>query len=216
MATSFVDIYDLSISQFDSPEITKAYVTNPISFFQIMYNYMNNAIPAFNNPLTMPRLLNDKVAPDGDYEEFTGVGTVQTYALSSTPLAGSYFNFIVNGQVDSGATFDYSTNSVTYSNAIPNGVEASWEWYYVGQFNQTLDYPTQSILAKLLTAHWAMKEKNFQLDIRRLLNDNDFKMGSEANSIRAKVNWYDEMREEAEKLMNQYAWNMKFAAQQGL
>jgi len=216
MATSFVDIYDLSISQFDSPEITKAYVTNPIEFFKVMYNFINTAVKAFNNPLTMPRVLADRVNPDGDFGEITGVGTIQTYALSSTPTANAFFYFSVNGVEDTGATFSYTTNSVTYSNAIQHGVEATWEWYDTGQFNKDIDEAAQLILSVWLVSYWTKKEKNFQLDIRRLLNDNDFKMGSEANSIRAKVNWYDETREEAEKLMNQYGWNMKFAAQQGL
>ena len=215
MATSFVDVYDLSINQFDSPTITKAYATSPLQFFRIMYNYLNNSIPMFNNPLTMPRILADKVIPDGEIETFVGTGLVSTYPLSSTPTVGSYFEYTMNG-VTVDATFDYNTNSTTYITNVPAGQEATTEWYFAGQFNQTLTEPQLLILSRFLTSNWAMKEKNFQLDIRRLLNDNDFKLGSEANSVRSKVNWYDEMREECAKLMNDYAWTQKFITQQGL
>jgi len=66
------------------------------------------------------------------------------------------------------------------------------------------------LLSKLLISNWSMKEKNFSLDIRRLLNDTDFKMTSEANSIRAKGFWYECSKEEVEKSMNQFSWDLKF------
>ena len=47
------------------------------------------------------------------------------------------------------------------------------------------------------------------LDIRRLLGDTDFKLDNTPNTIRAKQGWYEDIREEVDKKMNQYAWNLK-------
>ena len=210
MATSFVVIYDRAISEFDDPQITQAYTASPISFFQIMYNFLNNAIPLFNNPLSIQVKLANRTAPDGELETFDGDGINTKFFLSSTPLADSYFEYTINSVASTG-TYSSVDNSVTFPSIIPVGQQATCEWYYAGQFNDSLSDNIQRILSKLLVVCWGEKEKNYLLDIRRLLNDTDFKLYSEANSIRAKTGWYNDMREDASKLANQYAWNLKMS-----
>lgn len=205
MATSNINIYERAISSFDDPSITRAYNSNPTQFFKIMYNYLRNGIPLYNNPLSIIDILSDRTDPYIDSENFVGDGNTSTYALSSTPLIDSYFSYYIN-DVESEGSYDELTNSVTFPYDIPLGETATAEWYYVGQFNQTLTDIQQKILGLLLVACWAEKEKNFLLDIRRLLNDTDYKMGSEAFSIRAKTAWHQSMLEDAEKLMNQTSW----------
>lgn len=205
MATSNIKIYERAISSFDDPAITKAYLDNPTQFFQIMNNYLKNAIPLYNNPLSILGILSDRIEPYIDSESFVGDGNTNTYVLSSTPLQESYFTYYIDN-VETTGNYDELTNSVTFPVNIPLSQIAIAEWYYVGQFNQDLTDVQQRILAYLLVANWAEKEKNFLLDIRRLLNDTDYKIGSEANSARAKVNWYQSMIEEADKLMNTNAW----------
>lgn len=77
-----------------------------------------------------------------------------------------------------------------------------------GQFNQTLSDREEKILSSLLVQCWAEKEKNFLLDIRRLLNDTDFKLSAESTTIREKGGWYNSIRENSEQAMKQYSWDL--------
>jgi hypothetical protein len=214
MSIPFENIYESSISLFDDPAITSAYNSTPIEFFQIMYNYLKNAIPRFNNPKATQLKLAIQIKPSGYTEIFDGNGGA-VYHLSTTPIDDSYFNYIVGDTTVSG-TFDKATNEVTFSVNIPSGTTGSCEWYYAGSFEpdsagNELNITAQDILSRLLVLQWCQKEKNFLLDIRRLLNDTDFHLGSEANSIRAKDGWYSNMASEVATKMNQYAWGLQFA-----
>lgn len=213
MSISLISIYNLAIGLFDDPSITQAYNNSPIDFFKIMYIYFKNGIPRFNNPLVMQSRLSLINNPEGEIEIFSGDGTT-TYSLSTTPLLNSYFDYIIDG-IKVNGTYDSLTNSVTFSIPIPEGKTGICEWYFAGEIlpdssNNELDITAQDILSRLLVLQWCLKEKNFLLDIRRLLNDTDFKLGSEANSIRAKGGWYSDMASEVATKINQYAWGLKF------
>ena len=56
---------------------------------------------------------------------------------------------------------------------------------------------------------WCEKEKNFILDIRNLLTDNDFKIYSPANSIKAKLDWFKNIQEELDDLICKLGWDMR-------
>lgn len=210
MSTSFIEIYDRAITEFDDPNITKVYNLSQISFFQVMYNYLINAIPAFNNPQSVRAILASRTDPSGYTEIFNGDGITTTFTLSTTPLANSYFEYQINNVVVVG-NYDSITNQITFPSPIPSGHTGSVQWYFAGEFTNTLDDTMKSILAKLLVLHWAEKEKNFLLDIRRLLNDTDFKLNDNSSTTRSKIQWYENIRENAEKLMNQYSWILKFS-----
>lgn len=77
-----------------------------------------------------------------------------------------------------------------------------------GQFNQTLSEREEKILAGLLVQCWAEKEKNFLLDIRRLLSDTDFKLSAESTTMREKGNWFNSIREQNMQDMKQYSWDL--------
>lgn len=77
-----------------------------------------------------------------------------------------------------------------------------------GQFNQTLTDREEKILSGLLVQCWAEKEKNFLLDIRRLLNDTDFHLAAESSTMREKGNWYSLIREQNMQEMKQYSWDL--------
>ena len=213
MSVVLENIYSQSIGLFDDPSITSAYNTSPTLFFKTMYTYYLNAVPRFNNPFIMQPRLSLFNSAQGQIENFDGDGTA-TYTLSTTPLTNSYFNFIINGFGVSG-TYNSSNNSVTFSTEIPIGQTGVCEWYFAGEIlpdyqGNELDITAQNILARLLVMCWAEKEKNFLLDIRRLLGDTDFKLASEANSIRAKGSWYSDIRSEVSTKMNQYAWGLQY------
>jgi hypothetical protein len=211
MAIEFTDVYNQAIGLFNDPSISNAYSTSPISFFQIMYAYLENAIPRFNNPMKMQGILANKNMPVGQTEVFDGDGTA-IYTLSTTPVANSFFEYIINGIIIDG-TYDQTTNKVTFAQIIPSGEKGTCQWYFPGEFLNVFDDTAINILARLLVLVWAEREKNFLLDIRRLLNDTDFHMGNEANSMRAKSGWYETMRAETNKQINKYAWNLQYQKQ---
>lgn len=209
MGTSFLDIYNMAITNIDDPFITKAYQNNQIQFFKIMYNYLNNAIPQFNNPSIIQLKLQSRTIPQDIIEVFDGDGVTTSFPLSSTPDIEALYIFQINEATVNG-TYNSNTNTITFSLPIPQGQQGSFEWYNVGSFSQSLHIDAQRILAKILVVNWAEKEKNFLLDIRRLLGDTDFKLNDASSSNRSKSNWYESMREESEMLMNQYGYNVKF------
>jgi hypothetical protein len=171
-----------------------------------MYNYLVNALPLYNNPSIMQTTLSDRVENSNTVERFNGNSSTVDFVLSSIPSSSAYFSYkIDNSNLD--GEFNYNDNTATLSSTPAVGVNnVEIEWYSVGYFNQVLTNSQQVILSKFLVGCWAEKEKNFLLDIRRLLNDTDFKLSSEAPNINAKGNWFYNMREQAEKQMMQDSW----------
>ena len=208
MATEFFGIYSKSVGLFEDPTITNAFKKSPILFSQIMYSYFQNAIPLFNNPIKIQDVLENQNEPSGETEIFEGDGTT-TYTITTIPVVNSLFQYIVNEVIVDG-NYDSINNTITFQTVIPIGQTGSFQWYFPGDFINTLDNSVQNILARLLVLNWAEKEKNFLLDIRRMLQDTDYKLGSEANSIRSKDNWVANMNTEAKRLMNKYAWGLQY------
>jgi hypothetical protein len=212
LATSYVDIYEKAISEMDDPFITASYNQNPILFFKKMYNFLVNAIPLFVSPVDMIAKLNDRVVPSGVAETFDGNNTKVDFVLGSIPSTSAYFSYLIDSGYMDGA-FNYTSNTATMSATPYSDVDnVEIEWYDVGQFNQTLTPIEQNILSCFLVSCWAEKEKNFLLDIRRLLNDSTFKLPAESASMRSKNSWYYNMREKAEKLMIQNGWTLYYTA----
>jgi hypothetical protein len=199
-------IYTRAIAEIDDPFITASYNENAISFFKTMYNFLVNAIPLYVSPTTIIDILNDRTEPDGQIELFNGNGTMVDFVLSSTPTSNAYFSCAVN-EVYVSCTFNSTTNTVSVSSPPLTGTEnVEIEWYDTGYFNQTLTPIRQNVLACFLVSCWGEKEKNFLIDIRRLLNDSTFKLSAESTTMKSKDSWYYNMREKAEKLMNQSDW----------
>lgn len=206
MATSYTDIYAKSIAEIGDPSIDREFATKEVEFCKTMYNFLDNAIPMFITPTIQISRLSDRTEPQDVIELFNGTGSTSVFTLSSTPTSTSLFLYMVGDVVVDG-TYNSGTNQVTLSSNPIAGTENVWiEWYDPGQFNQTLNYQEKAILAQFLVCCWAEKEKNFLLDIRRLLNDDDFKLNAEGNNMQAKGNWFYSMREKAEKSMNAYSW----------
>jgi hypothetical protein len=207
MTTLNSTIYTKAITEINDPFISASYNTNPVDFYKTMYNYLVNAIPMYIVPSTMVAILDDRVESSGETEVFSGDGSNKDFVLTTIPTANAYFSYKVDDSYVTGS-FDSVTNTVTLDSAPDSGTEnVEIEWYETGYFNQTLTTKQQDILACFIVCCWAEKEKNFLLDIRRLLNDTDFRLSSEANSMRSKGDWFYSMKEKAEKMMNQNNWN---------
>lgn len=208
MSTPYSNIYTRAINLLEDPRVTSAFESNPIDFFQIMYGYLDNAIPLFITPQAMQSKLSDRTEPTGQIELFNGDGINDTFVLSTTPSIGAVFSFLADGSLVNG-TYNSIGNEVVLDSIPSFGIDnVSIEWYDEGQFNQTLISRQELILALLLVQCWTEKEKNFLLDVRRLLSDTDFRLISEANSTNSKLNWFINAREHAETEMKKYSWDV--------
>ena len=217
---AFKTIYDKAINLFDDPIIQKAYVEDTVRWEKLMYPYLENGIPLFINPTRISYLLVDQTPPKGKLDLFEGNNTA-TYYLTSTPEENSDFSFLINGVNDYGAVYEPSNNSVTFSKVVPEGNTCSVEWYYPGCFNtdfssaaspnvsaSVIAYRVKEILSRALVLNWATDEQNFLLDIKNVLTDTDFKVYSPANSVRAKVEWKNNIEKEFDTLMNNLGWEL--------
>lgn len=218
----FRDIYQKAINLMDDPDINRAYLDNIVRFEKLMYPHLNNGYGMFTNPTAIAWELTDQTLPEGRIEIFTSEEAASgTVTLSTTPMENSDFSCMINGKEDKGATYDASTNSVTFSEEIPEGAEVSAEWYFGGQFNTDfssvsarnisatiINARVQDILARALILSWAEENKNFILEIRNILTDTDFKIYSPANSTSAKVAWVKDLRFSFDNLQNKLSWDL--------
>jgi hypothetical protein len=211
MSTGFIEIYNRAMSKFDDPILSKIYRENNQEFFRIFYLKIQSAISDFSIPSQSVAKLDTAVDPVFYTEVFDGDGLIKTFTLTEDILSGLYFiQAIVDDEV---VNIDLiSGKNVSLHNIPPAGVENVIINVYIdGYFSTTINNDEKEILSLFLVKEWAGKENNFLPDIRRLVSDKDFKLISEANSLKEKSNWYTMLREEAEKKMNAYSWQLSFA-----
>lgn len=215
----FEDIFNRAVNLFDDPDIQRAYELNPVEFSKIMRPYLINGLGMFANPTTVAARLSNYTEAEGKLEVFEGDGG-NTYELSTVPVENAVMSFFIGKTPDPLAQFDAVTNKVTFSQSVPVGTTCTAEWYFAGEF--LADFAgfssnisplfiatrTKDILAHCLLLGWAENEKNFMLDIRNILTDTDFKLHSPANSVRAKTEWYQNIREGLNDLTQKLSWDL--------
>lgn len=220
MALTFKSIYEKAINLFDDPIIQRAYVEDTVRWERMMYPHLENGVNQFSNPTKIAYLLVDQKLPIGQVEVFEGNGTaVYNTGADFTPEADADFSFRIGTQYDRSAT--YENGVVTFSREVPVGSKCEVRWYSAGQFNtdfreaasattsaSVIAYKVRDILARALVVSWATNEEDFVLDIRRNLNDTDFKLYSEANSIRSKVEWVNQLKFQLDTLTTKLAWDL--------
>lgn len=220
MALTFKSIYEKAINLFDDPIIQRAYVEDTVRWERMMYPHLENGVNQFSNPTKIAYLLVDQKLPTGQVEVFEGNGTaVYNTGADFTPEADADFSFRIGTQYDRSAT--YENGVVTFSREVPVGSKCEVRWYSAGQFNtdfkeaasattsaSVIAYKVRDILARALVVSWATNEEDFVLDIRRNLNDTDFKLYSEANSIRSKVEWVNQLKFQLDTLTTKLAWDL--------
>lgn len=220
MALTFKSIYEKAINLFDDPIIQRAYVEDTVRWERMMYPHLENGVNQFSNPTKIAYLLVDQKLPTGQVEVFEGNGTsVYNTSADFTPEADADFSFRIGTQYDRSAT--YENGVVTFSREVPVGSKCEVRWYSAGQFNtdfreaasattsaSVIAYKVRDILARALVVSWATNEEDFVLDIRRNLNDTDFKLYSEANSIRSKVEWVNQLKFQLDTLTTKLAWDL--------
>ena len=217
MALTFKSIYEKAINLFDDPIIRRSYIEDTVRWERQMYPHLENGINQFSNPTKIAYLLVDQKLPSGQVEVFDGNGTaVYNVSADFVPEEGAEFSFRIGTQYDHAARYDNGV--VTFSREVPAGSKCGIEWYSPGQFNtdfkeaassttpaNVIAYKVRDILARALVLAWATNEEDFLLDIRRNLNDTDFKLYSEANSIRSKVEWVNQLKFQLDSLTTKLA-----------
>lgn len=215
----FEDIFNRAVNLFDDPDILRAYELNPVEFSKTMRPYLINGLGMFANPTTVSSRLSNYTEAQGRLEVFDGNGGA-SYTLSTTPLDNAVMSFFIGKTPDPLAEYNPETNTVTFSRDVPNETPCSVEWYYAGEFAADftgfssnisfafIESRTKDILAHCLLLGWAENEKNFMLDIRNILTDTDFKLHSPANSVRAKTEWYQNIREGLNDLTQKLSWDL--------
>lgn len=220
MALTFKSIYEKAINLFDDPIIQRAYVEDAVRFERLMYPHLENGVNQFSNPTKIAYLLIDQKLPTGQVETFVGNGSAE-YSVSEgfSPEEGAEFSFHIGNQYDIAAK--YENGVVAFSKEIPEGTVCGVEWYSAGQFNtdfkeaassttsaDVITYKVRDILARALVIAWATNEENYMLDIKNILQDSDFKLYSNANSIRAKVEWLNQLKFQLDSLTTKLAWDV--------
>ena len=220
MALTFKSIYEKAINLFDDPIIRRSYIEDTVRWERQMYPHLENGINQFSNPTKIAYLLVDQKLPSGQVDVFDGNGTaVYNVSADFVPEEGAEFSFRIGTQYDHAARYDNGV--VTFSREVPTGSKCGVEWYSPGQFNtdfkeaassttsaDVIAYKVRDILARALVLAWATNEEDFLLDIRRNLNDTDFKLYSEANSIRSKVEWVNQLKFQLDSLTTKLAWDV--------
>lgn len=212
MGTSFLEIYNMALGKFIDPDIKYLFNNDEVMFNQVMYNFLENAIPLFKNPIGAAKRLVERENPYYINEKFIG-DDFRDMFIFSKPIKKRYKNsyiyrFLVNDNYVSGK-YDEMTNSVILDVVPKSNDLVNITLYYPGAFKETLYLDEVVVLAQFLSACWAENVMNDKLDIMRILGDTDFKLTSNAGTTTAKSSWFNVDRELADKRMNSYAWNAK-------
>lgn len=214
------EIYNRAVNLIDDPDISRAYFNDVIKFQKIMYPFLINGVNIITAPTAVCAMLSEQDTPDGKLEVFEGTGADE-YTLSTIPQENADMSFYIGTVLDSGAVYNDVTNSVKFSKAVEVGEQCSVEWYYGGGFKGdfskingklplgSLVERVKDLLSRATVISWADKEKNFLLDIRNLLTDTDFKIHSPASSLRAKIEWVQNLRLEIFNLQNKLDWDLR-------
>lgn len=214
------DIYNRVINLIDDPDINELYFSNTVAFQKTLYPFLLNGISIITAPTGVCEALTQTVAPSGTTEILEGNGTA-IYSLSMAYIPNSEVVCYINDKVDNGAEYNEANNSVTFSENVPEGEKCSVEFYFAGGFDidfkilsgrlpaNSLESRVVDLLVRATIISWADKQKNFLLDIRNLLTDTDFKFYSPANSLKAKVEWVENLRWEIFNLQNKLDWDLR-------
>lgn len=210
MSTSFITIYTQAINKIEDPRLTKKFEESIIGFCNIMYNFLVDAIPNFTTPSFITSKLSDITNPVY-YEQQETCNGVDVVFIIKYPINDTgIIEVDIDGNNKVGFTVNYQTSSIILDVAPTQNSTLTIKYYEDGFFNKNLNDEEIGILSDILIYCWATKEENYLLDIRRLLQDTDFKLHNASQSISGKIGWINNLRETWQKRMNNYAWNQRY------
>lgn len=212
--TSYSKVYRRAITEFKDPTLKRLLDEEPIMFSQVMYNFLENAIGMFTNPVQAKKRIGERKEPHLYYNQISGNGEQTTFELNDYPntsqIEDCIVEFKVNGESVKGE-YNEENHTATFQVAVPINVDAFVQIYYVGNWDKVLYPQEEYILAEFIMAAWSEYIQNDKLDIVRLLGDTDFKLTAVSSTTSAKSNWNIVNRETATKRMNKYAWDCQFS-----
>lgn len=211
MGTPYLAVYTRAITELKDPHIKALFNNDEVLFNQVMYNFLENAISLFTNPIKVVARLQKRKDPYILTSSFTGDGVTDKFILEDKPdssddIDNFVYKFMVNNEPVQGE-YDYMSNSVKLTNIPPINSSVEIYVYYTGEFEIDLFEQEIYVLSQLLVSCWSEYVANDKLDITRLLGDTDFKLTSNATTTTAKVGWNIVNRETAIKRMSKFAWD---------
>ena len=209
MGTSFVKIYERTLSQYIDDFALKKYNGSVIAMNQDLQSYLLSAIPEFNTPISIVEKIQDYTEAEGRTEVFTGDGTTTEFVLSTEPLENSIIEISLDGNIISeGYSYNEESNTIIFETPPEENIDIAISWYFCGEFTNDLNLIEQNILSDLMVWKWLLRERDNIADIRRLLRDTDYALWSEDKTMTSKATLTDIAREKASKSMKQYAWSI--------
>lgn len=208
--TSYYTIYKKAVTEFKDPTLNKLLEQQSVLFFEVMYNFLENAIPLFTNPTVQRKKIRNNIPPQNFINEFTGDGITNQYIIQNHPQSKDMDNTIIEITINDTpvqAKYDETNNTVLFDNIPQEGSNIKVQLYYVGEFAETLNYDEEYILSQFIVACWSEYITNDKLDIIRLLGDTDFKLTQNSTTTQAKTQWNIVNKETVIKRMNKYAWD---------
>lgn len=208
--TSYYTIYKKAVTEFKDPTLNKLLEQQSVLFFEVMYNFLENAIPLFTNPTISRKKIRNNIQPQNFVNEFIGDGITSQYLIQNHPQSKDMDNTIIEITVNdepASAQYDELTNTVLFNDIPSEGSNIKVQLYYVGSFVETLNYDEEYILSQFIVACWSEYIANDKLDIIRLLGDTDFKLTQNSTTTQAKTQWNIVNKETVIKRMNKYAWD---------
>ena len=211
--TQYYDIYKRAITEFKDPSLKKMFSENQIMFFEVMYNFLENAIPLFTNPAKTKKKLKDRAEPELFENEIVGNGSDSEFTITNFPDQSLNENTIYNVSIDgiqSQCEYDEQEHKIQFVTPPPNQQKINFDLYTIGYFSNELIDDEEYILQQFIVACWQEYVNNDKLDIIRLLGDTDFKLTSNANTTTQKVGWNIVNKETVIKRMNKFAWDVQW------
>lgn len=211
--TQYYDIYKRAITEFKDPSLKKMFSENQIMFFEVMYNFLENAIPLFTNPAKTRKKLKNRTEPDTFQNQFSGNGQDQQFTVTNFPDQSLNDNVVYSCLIDGASSeyqYDEDQHLLSFTTPPQAGQDIQFDIYVIGQFNEELIDDEEYILQQFIVACWQEYVNNDKLDIIRLLGDTDFKLTSNANTTTQKVGWNIVNKETVIKRMNKFAWDVQW------
>lgn len=208
---SYLTVYKRALAELKDPQIKVLLNKDKLLFCEVMYNFLENAIPLFTNPFPVVKRLKKRQVPDLYEESLVADGFNDTFKLQWEPLpdmdfGNAIFQFSVDKEIVNGK-YDADNNTVILDITPFEYQVIDVKIYSIGGFDIDLFEEEIYILSQWVVVCWAEYINNNKLDIDRLLGDADFKLTSNAPTTNAKTNWYYSARENASKRMEKYAWD---------
>ena len=224
MATSYSVIYEKAISLINSYKITSAIKDNPITFYRVMYPFLQSAFGRITTPSDLIIYLQYRKEPEYIVEDFIGEVGKSSFELSfqveTEYIDDVYFNVEINDGVkieDVDYNYNASNNSINFSDAPEIGAKIVVEYYYVGAILGTsdnnvnvclTDYSTQ-LIASHVVLSWIEKQKNRELMIQANISPKDYQLYSPANAIKENKDLYKIAYDIVQSEQKDLGWTQK-------